>query len=138
MLKETSKKEALNAALEGKSVLMLCRIPCQGEPDDMIVVDLTASVKSLTDKENAKFLVDIEDKEETKDEKKDEQEKAAPAMKADGKKKVGRKPVDPGKVVALKDAGWDNNMIADELSCSVATVKKYLRIYNAREPQPQN
>lgn len=43
---------------------------------------------------------------------------------ADEKK---RKPVDYEAIFSLKDAGWTNGKIADEVGCSLATISNYLK-----------
>ena len=40
--------------------------------------------------------------------------------------KKGRKPIDAGKIKALRKAGWSVDAIADEMRCSRATVYKCL------------
>ena len=43
-------------------------------------------------------------------------------------KKSGKnKPVDVGKMKALRKAGWSMTKIADEMRCSISTVSKHLR-----------
>ena len=49
----------------------------------------------------------------------DEPEKEAP-------KKEKRKPIDTGKVKALRKAGWSLQKIADEMGCSVQNISKIL------------
>ncbi len=49
----------------------------------------------------------------------DEPEKEAP-------KKAKRKPIDTGKVKALRKAGWSLQKIADEMGCSMQNISKIL------------
>lgn len=44
--------------------------------------------------------------------------------KKEGKKGTKKKPLDLGKVKALRDAGWSNSKIADELKVSTSTIQR--------------
>ena len=46
---------------------------------------------------------------------------------AEPEKKSGRKKIDRGKVMALHNAGWTNKKIADEMTCSEASVSMILK-----------
>lgn len=50
--------------------------------------------------------------------------KQAPEPKAAGKK---RKPLDDGKMLALRKAGWPYEKIADEMGCSIQTVINHIK-----------
>lgn len=50
-----------------------------------------------------------------------------PSVEATPMKKPGRKPLDTGKMRALRAAGWTYEKIADELGCSTQTVINYLK-----------
>ena len=45
-------------------------------------------------------------------------------LKKEGKKGTKKKPLDLGKVKALRDAGWSNSKIADELKVSTSTIQR--------------
>lgn len=51
-------------------------------------------------------------------------QKQAPDQKAAGKK---RKPLDDGKMLALRKAGWPYEKIADEMGCSPQTVINHIK-----------
>lgn len=48
-------------------------------------------------------------------------------------KKAGRKRVDYGKIMALRNAGWDNARIADEMGMSKAAVATAISVYKKRQ-----
>ncbi len=48
-------------------------------------------------------------------------------------KKEGRKRVDYGKIMALRDAGWNNARIADEMGMSKAAVATAISVYKKRQ-----
>ena len=50
-------------------------------------------------------------------------QKQAPDQKAAGKKK----PLDDGKMLALRKAGWSYEKIADEMGCSIQTVINHIK-----------
>ena len=47
-------------------------------------------------------------------------------------KKEGRKRVDYGKIMALRDAGWDNARIADEMGMSKNAVATAISVYRKK------
>lgn len=49
---------------------------------------------------------------------------AAGRTEKEGKKGTKKKPLDLGKVKALRDAGWSNSKIADELKVSTSTIQR--------------
>lgn len=61
-----------------------------------------------------------EPKEEAKEEPK-------PAPKKPGAKKPGPKPIDHGKIMALRRAGWSVAKIADEMRCAEQTVRNHIK-----------
>lgn len=61
----------------------------------------------------------------------DEPEKEAP-------KKAKRKPIDTGKVKALRKAGWSLQKIADEMGCSTQNISKILIREKENEIKPDS
>lgn len=47
--------------------------------------------------------------------------------KAEAKLKVEAKPIDVGRIRALAKAGWTAAKIADDVGCSLPTVRKYIK-----------
>ena len=56
-----------------------------------------------------------------------EKPKAAPNKDAASKKQTTKKPLDMGKVKALRKAGWTLDKIADEMGCSAQTIANKLK-----------
>ena len=77
---------------------------------------------------------------EVDDSEEDPEEKTAPEKAPEQKKKqepkkkkAGRKPLDWGKIGALYRAGWDAAKIADEMNCSVLTIRHWIQEQQRKE-----
>ena len=50
--------------------------------------------------------------------------------KAEAKPKAEDKPIDVGRIRALAKAGWSTKKIAEDVKCSLPTVRKYMEETN--------
>lgn len=128
MKKKVDLPAAIQKRLEGQKVTVVL---------DADIASLTLGVLMGLDDIGADFLIDVPDEVPRT-------ESAAPAVPAitieqmegdildpdepekEAPKKAKRKPIDTGKVKALRKAGWSLQKIADEMGCSTQNISKIL------------
>jgi len=102
MIRQVTREEALDQLKKGKKVYMMTA----REGDVPELADLDYALDQC-------MISDVEEE--------------APPSQAPKKEKAkrGRKPIDWGKAHALKEGGWDDEKIADDLGCAVQTITKH-------------
>ena len=130
MKKKIDLQEAVLKRMDGGKVNVLL---------DADIASLTLGILMGLDDIGADFIMDVPDvapRAETTDPpvpvtSVDQMKGDAPESPPDGSEKEvhkngKRKPIDTGKVKALRDAGWSLQKIADEMGCSAQNISKIL------------
>ena len=129
MLREVTLKSALQSFIDGEDVRVI--LPMEDFEDRLVPIGkLFNDARFLVDKKAAKtnpeFEAAVQDMvAQSPPQQADAAETAAETTKtAVGKQ---RKPLDMGKVVALRNAGWSMKKIADEMGVSEGTIWNNLK-----------